>query len=200
VPGRSFGAHARLKPVLSPSASTRTSFRRASVLVAAVRDVEMRSVQTADKAHQLVASVVSTANSTTKTIYIPQTQRPSSSRPRSGPGSATPSSSAVRGARSSRAPAHTRAPAVTYGNHSVTQSTFAAPCVPAHLTNVTMNGFETQRHPSRRHRADELPLRVAPHRHERRLGRVQSPDSSDSPNVATSPRVLGAPRCARGRA
>lgn len=32
---------------------------------------------------------------------------------------------------------------VTRGNHSVTQSTFAAPCVPAHDTNVTINGFDS---------------------------------------------------------
>jgi hypothetical protein len=144
APGRSFGAPARLKHALGPSASPRTPFRRASVLVAAVCDVEMGGVQTADKAHQLAASIVSAANSMAKTIHIPRTRRPSSSRPRSGPGSATPSSSTVRDcARLSRAPAHTRAPAVTHGNHSVTQSTFAAPCVPAHLANVTMNGFDS---------------------------------------------------------
>lgn len=32
---------------------------------------------------------------------------------------------------------------VTLGNHSVTQSTFAAPCVPAHDTDITVNGFDS---------------------------------------------------------
>lgn len=32
---------------------------------------------------------------------------------------------------------------VTQGNHTVTQSTFAAPCVPAHFTNDTINGFDS---------------------------------------------------------
>ncbi|KAF4620831.1 hypothetical protein D9613_000877 [Agrocybe pediades] len=31
----------------------------------------------------------------------------------------------------------------TGGNFSATQSTFAAPCVPAHLTNSTINGFDS---------------------------------------------------------
>ncbi|KAK7057555.1 hypothetical protein R3P38DRAFT_2680375 [Favolaschia claudopus] len=31
----------------------------------------------------------------------------------------------------------------TQGNHSATQSTFAVPCVPAHDTNVTINGFDS---------------------------------------------------------
>ncbi|PPQ63014.1 hypothetical protein CVT24_005960, partial [Panaeolus cyanescens] len=31
----------------------------------------------------------------------------------------------------------------TQGNHTVTQSTFAAPCVPAHFTNETINGFDS---------------------------------------------------------
>jgi hypothetical protein len=32
---------------------------------------------------------------------------------------------------------------VTFGNHSVTQSTFSSPCIPAHDTNVTINGFDS---------------------------------------------------------
>ncbi|KAF7362233.1 hypothetical protein MVEN_00569500 [Mycena venus] len=36
----------------------------------------------------------------------------------------------------------------TQGNHSATQSTFAAPCIPAHLTNVTINGFDTSLRPA----------------------------------------------------
>ncbi|KAJ7818174.1 hypothetical protein B0H14DRAFT_3474016 [Mycena olivaceomarginata] len=31
----------------------------------------------------------------------------------------------------------------TQGNHSATQSTFAAPCIPAHETNITINGFDS---------------------------------------------------------
>ncbi|EJD07999.1 uncharacterized protein FOMMEDRAFT_101414 [Fomitiporia mediterranea MF3/22] len=31
----------------------------------------------------------------------------------------------------------------TSGNHSATQSTFAAPCQPAHDTNITINGFDS---------------------------------------------------------
>ncbi|RDB25486.1 hypothetical protein Hypma_007603 [Hypsizygus marmoreus] len=31
----------------------------------------------------------------------------------------------------------------TQGNHTVTQSTFASPCIPAHETNVTINGFDS---------------------------------------------------------
>ncbi|KAG6846237.1 hypothetical protein H0H93_015124, partial [Arthromyces matolae] len=31
----------------------------------------------------------------------------------------------------------------TNGNHTATQSTFAAPCVPIHDTNVTINGFDS---------------------------------------------------------
>ncbi|KAI5117198.1 hypothetical protein M0805_004968 [Coniferiporia weirii] len=29
------------------------------------------------------------------------------------------------------------------GNHSATQSTFAVPCIPAHDTNITINGFDS---------------------------------------------------------
>lgn len=32
---------------------------------------------------------------------------------------------------------------VSAGNHSVTQSTFAVPCIPAHDTNITINGFDS---------------------------------------------------------
>ncbi|KAI0692860.1 hypothetical protein C8T65DRAFT_617421 [Cerioporus squamosus] len=31
----------------------------------------------------------------------------------------------------------------TQGNHTATQSTFAGPCIPAHETNVTINGFDS---------------------------------------------------------
>ncbi|KAJ3505974.1 hypothetical protein NLJ89_g7131 [Agrocybe chaxingu] len=33
--------------------------------------------------------------------------------------------------------------AVTRGNHTATQSTFASPCIPAHITNETINGFDS---------------------------------------------------------
>lgn len=33
--------------------------------------------------------------------------------------------------------------AVTIGNHTATQSTFDKPCIPAHETNVTINGFDS---------------------------------------------------------
>ena len=32
---------------------------------------------------------------------------------------------------------------VTLGNHTATQSTFSSPCIPAHNTNVTVNGFNS---------------------------------------------------------
>ena len=32
---------------------------------------------------------------------------------------------------------------VTSGNHTATQSTFSAPCVPAHDSNDTINGFDS---------------------------------------------------------
>jgi hypothetical protein len=32
---------------------------------------------------------------------------------------------------------------VTSGNHTATQSTFSSPCIPAHDTNVTINGFDS---------------------------------------------------------
>lgn len=32
---------------------------------------------------------------------------------------------------------------VTQGNHSATRSTFSSPCVPAHNTNSTINGFDS---------------------------------------------------------
>ncbi|KAF5348646.1 hypothetical protein D9758_006760 [Tetrapyrgos nigripes] len=31
----------------------------------------------------------------------------------------------------------------TQGNHSATQSTFDTPCIPAHETNITLNGFDS---------------------------------------------------------
>ncbi|PPQ75182.1 hypothetical protein CVT26_008790 [Gymnopilus dilepis] len=31
----------------------------------------------------------------------------------------------------------------TEGNHTATQSTFASPCIPAHITNSTINGFDS---------------------------------------------------------
>ncbi|EIN06559.1 hypothetical protein PUNSTDRAFT_53989 [Punctularia strigosozonata HHB-11173 SS5] len=31
----------------------------------------------------------------------------------------------------------------TQGNHTATQSTFASPCIPAHETNITINGFDS---------------------------------------------------------
>jgi hypothetical protein len=33
------------------------------------------------------------------------------------------------------------AASVTLGNHTATQSTFGSPCIPAHDTNITVNGF-----------------------------------------------------------
>ena len=33
--------------------------------------------------------------------------------------------------------------AVTQDNHTATQSTFASPCIPAHDTNITINGFDS---------------------------------------------------------
>jgi uncharacterized membrane protein YgcG len=36
----------------------------------------------------------------------------------------------------------------TQGNHSATQSTFASPCVPAHLSNASINGFNTDLRPA----------------------------------------------------
>ncbi|KAF8070738.1 hypothetical protein FPV67DRAFT_1448419 [Lyophyllum atratum] len=33
--------------------------------------------------------------------------------------------------------------ALTQGNHTVTQSTFASPCIPAHDTDSTINGFDS---------------------------------------------------------
>ncbi|KAJ6589839.1 hypothetical protein DFH09DRAFT_1425266 [Mycena vulgaris] len=35
----------------------------------------------------------------------------------------------------------------TQGSHSATQSTFAVPCIPVHLTNSTINGFDTALRP-----------------------------------------------------
>ncbi len=32
---------------------------------------------------------------------------------------------------------------VTQGNHTVTQSLFATPCIPAHDANITINGFDS---------------------------------------------------------
>ena len=32
---------------------------------------------------------------------------------------------------------------VTQGNHTVTQSTFSSPCIPAHVTNSSVNGFDS---------------------------------------------------------
>lgn len=32
---------------------------------------------------------------------------------------------------------------VTNGNHTATQSTFDSPCIPAHETNVSINGFDS---------------------------------------------------------
>lgn len=32
---------------------------------------------------------------------------------------------------------------VTQGNHTVIQSDFASPCVPLHISNVTLNGFDS---------------------------------------------------------
>ena len=32
---------------------------------------------------------------------------------------------------------------VTLGNHTATQSTFSSPCIPAHDTNATINGFDS---------------------------------------------------------
>ena len=32
---------------------------------------------------------------------------------------------------------------VTSGNHTATQSTFSSPCIPAHETNITINGFDS---------------------------------------------------------
>ena len=32
---------------------------------------------------------------------------------------------------------------VTQGNHTATQSTFAAPCIPLHDFNITLNGFDS---------------------------------------------------------
>jgi hypothetical protein len=32
---------------------------------------------------------------------------------------------------------------VTEGNHTATQSTFASPCIPAHESNITINGFNS---------------------------------------------------------
>ena len=34
-------------------------------------------------------------------------------------------------------------PTVTQGNHSAIQSEFATPCIPAHDTNITVNGFNS---------------------------------------------------------
>lgn len=34
-------------------------------------------------------------------------------------------------------------PSVTQGNHTATQSTFGSPCVPAHITDSTINGFDS---------------------------------------------------------
>ncbi|KAJ7244133.1 hypothetical protein B0H12DRAFT_1236181 [Mycena haematopus] len=36
----------------------------------------------------------------------------------------------------------------TQGNHSATESTFASPCIPAHDTNSTINGFDTNIRPA----------------------------------------------------
>ncbi|KAJ7099585.1 hypothetical protein B0H15DRAFT_771434, partial [Mycena belliarum] len=36
----------------------------------------------------------------------------------------------------------------TQGTHSATQSTFAAPCLPAHLANASLNGFDTALRPA----------------------------------------------------
>jgi hypothetical protein len=40
------------------------------------------------------------------------------------------------------------ADSVTRGNHTVTQSTFTAPCTPIHETNVTINGFNSGYRPA----------------------------------------------------
>ncbi|KAJ7460305.1 hypothetical protein FB451DRAFT_1500707 [Mycena latifolia] len=37
---------------------------------------------------------------------------------------------------------------VMKGNHCATQSTFAEPCIPAHDTNSSMNGFDTNLRPA----------------------------------------------------
>lgn len=34
-------------------------------------------------------------------------------------------------------------PTVTEGNHTATQSTFSSPCIPAHITDSTVNGFDS---------------------------------------------------------
>ncbi|KAI0827999.1 hypothetical protein BC628DRAFT_1409507 [Trametes gibbosa] len=36
----------------------------------------------------------------------------------------------------------------TEGNHTATQSTFASPCIPAHETNITINGFDSNFRPT----------------------------------------------------
>ncbi|TDL20054.1 hypothetical protein BD410DRAFT_791434 [Rickenella mellea] len=36
----------------------------------------------------------------------------------------------------------------TSGNHSVTQSTFGSPCIPAHITNSSINGFDSGLRPT----------------------------------------------------
>ena len=38
---------------------------------------------------------------------------------------------------------HPFTPTVTQGNHSAIQSEFATPCIPAHDTNITVNGFNS---------------------------------------------------------
>lgn len=56
---------------------------------------------------------------------------------------ATPSSSIVRVFTLSHFSSSSYAQTVTAGNHTATQSTFAAPCIPAHDANITINGFDS---------------------------------------------------------
>jgi hypothetical protein len=114
-----------------------------------VSNMSMGSVQVTDKARQLAASVVSAANSTVKTIYIQVVNNATSNATTvfqppevwAGLGDTV-----IFNCMWSLVLLHTpplTLPVVTQGNHSVTQSTFAAPCIPAHLTNATINGFDS---------------------------------------------------------
>jgi hypothetical protein len=52
---------------------------------------------------------------------------------------------------------------VTNGTHSATQSTFAQPCTPAHDSNITINGFDSQLRPAGNGTAvTNLPVPITP--------------------------------------
>lgn len=83
---------------------------------------------------------------TFKSAATPPPTPPSSSSPSSSPLSRVISSSStvcLPHTASSDIILIIHHPAVTQGNHTVTQSTFASPCIAAHETNSSINGFDS---------------------------------------------------------